>query len=162
MISEPTFVSNLSPRRYEGVVSYNNGHVKYAQYRSLPHNLNLKFSASPDRFNLESALLKLGSSAVTLHADVSNYSNPIADGDYQIQIHTQDFAAMSPQAAPAGDVLLTGKLHYQAIGNEPLLRNISINGRLASEVGCGCRFRQSRRVAKTAGNISIGSAAIWK
>src|SRR6202140_4090801 len=40
---------------------------------------------------------------------------------------------MSPQAAPAGDVSLTGKLHYQAVGDEPLLRNISINGQLASE-----------------------------
>src|ERR1700688_5004795 len=120
-------------KTYEGVVSYNNGHVKYAQYAPLPHNLNLKFSASLDRFNLESALVKLGSSAVTLHAGVSNYSNPIADGDYQVQSHTQDFAAMSPQAAPAGDVSLTGKLHYQAVGDEPLLRNISINGQLASE-----------------------------
>jgi translocation and assembly module TamB len=121
-------------KTYEGVFSYNNGHVKYAQYAPLPHNLNLKFTASPDRLNLKSALLKLGSSAVTLHAGVSNYSNPIADGDYEIQIHTQDFAAMSPQAAPAGDVSLTGKLHYQAVGNQPLLRNISINGQLASEV----------------------------
>jgi translocation and assembly module TamB len=121
-------------KRYDGVVSYDNGHVKYAQYAPLPHNLNLKFSASPDRLNLESALLKLGSSVVALHAGVSNYSNPIADGDYQIQIHTQDFAAMSPQAAPAGDVTLTGKLHYKAVGTQPLLRNISINGQLASEV----------------------------
>src|SRR6202140_869474 len=122
------------PKTYEGVVSYNNGHVQYAQYAPLPHNLNFKFTASPDRFNLESALLKLGSSAVRLHAGVSNYSNPIADGDYQIQIHTQDFAAMSLQAAPAGDVWLTGQLHYQAVGTQPLLRNISINGQLASEV----------------------------
>src|SRR5579864_3540807 len=27
-------------KRYEGVVSYDNGHVKYAQYTPLPHNLN--------------------------------------------------------------------------------------------------------------------------
>jgi translocation and assembly module TamB len=121
-------------KRYKGVVSYNNGHLRYAQYAPLPHNLNLKFSASPDRFNLESALLKLGSSAITLHAVVSDYSNPLAEGDYRIQIHTQDFAQMSPTAAPAGDVSLTGKLHYQAVGTQPLLRNISINGHLASEV----------------------------
>jgi translocation and assembly module TamB len=121
-------------KRYEGAVSYNNGHLKYAQYAPLPHNLQLKFNASTDRFNLESATLKLGSSVVELHAGVSNYSNPIADGDYQIQIHTQDFAAMSPQAAPAGDVSLSGQLHYQAVGTQPLLRNISLNGQLASEV----------------------------
>jgi translocation and assembly module TamB len=121
-------------KRYEGDLSYNNGHVRYAQYAPLPHDLNLKFSASPERLNLNSAILKIGSSAVTLRADISDYSNPIADGDYQIQIHTQDFAPMSPAASLAGDVLLTGKLHYHAVGSEPLLRNISINGRLASEV----------------------------
>src|ERR1700681_4630360 len=32
---------------YEGAISYNNGHVKYAQYTPLPHNLQLKFNASP-------------------------------------------------------------------------------------------------------------------
>jgi len=121
-------------KRYNGAVSYSNGYVKYAQYSPLPHNLNVKFTASADRFILESAVLRLGSSAVTLHAAVSNYSNPLADGDYQIQIHTQDFAAMSPQAAPAGDIALTGKLHYQAVGTQSLLRNISINGHLASEL----------------------------
>ncbi len=121
-------------KRYEGAVSYDNGHLKYAQYAPLPHNLKLKFSATPERFNLDSVFLKLGSSVVTLHAGVSNYSNPIADGNYQIQIHTEDFASMSPQTAPAGDVSLTGKLHYQAVGTQPLLRNISINGSLASEV----------------------------
>ncbi len=121
-------------KSYEGAISYNNGHVKYAQYAPLPHNLKLKFSASPDRFNLESATLKIGSSAVELQAGLSNYSNPVADGDYQIQIHTQDFAAMSPQARPAGDVSLSGKLHYQAVGTQSLLRNISLNGQIASEV----------------------------
>jgi translocation and assembly module TamB len=141
--------------------------VKYAQYAPLPHNLNLKFTASPDRFNLESTLIKLGSSAITLHAGVSNYSNPIADGEYQIQIHTQDFAAMSPQAAPVGDVSLTGKLHYQAVGNEPLLRNISINGQLASEVlsavASGSRL-QLRRLQGTyqlaGGNLELREFAV--
>src|ERR1035438_6953168 len=35
-------------KRYAGVVSYNHGQVKYAQYTPRPHNLNFKFSASPD------------------------------------------------------------------------------------------------------------------
>ncbi len=143
-------------KTYEGVVSYNHGHVKYAQYAPLPHNLNLKFTASPNRFNLDSALLKLGSSAVTLHAGVSNYSNPIADGDYHIQIHTQDFAAMWPQAAPAGDVSLTGKLHYQAVGNQPLLRNISINGQLASEVLSAAASGNRLELRRLQGTYQLG------
>jgi translocation and assembly module TamB len=120
-------------KRYDGELSYKSGQLRYAQYAPLRHSLNLKFSALPERFRVESATLKLGSSAATLYAEVSNYSNPIADGNYQIQIHTQDFARMSPDTTPAGDVLLNGKLHYQAVKNQSLLRHFSINGRLASE-----------------------------
>lgn len=120
--------------RYEGTLSYANGDIHYAQYSPLAHSLNLAFDASPDRFNLQSALLKIGSSAVTLHSALTDYSNPSADGDYQIRIHTQDFAAMSPGVSPAGDVVVSGKLHYRPIQGQPLLRNISVNGELASKV----------------------------
>lgn len=154
-------------KRYTGVVSYDNGHVKYAQYAPLPHNLNLKFSASPDRFDLQSAFLKLGSSSVTLHAGVSNYANPVADGEYQIQIHTQDFAAMSPQASPTGDALLSGKLHYQVIGDRPLLQNISVDGRVASEMltavasGSRVELRKLRGTYHLAGgDLQINEVAI--
>ena len=121
-------------KRYDGDLSYKNGHLRYAQYAPLAHNLNVSFSATPDRFGLESAVLKVGDSAVTLHAQVTNYSNPVADGDYQVQIHAQDFAQMSPGASAAGEVMLNGRLHYQSNGDEPLLRSVVINGQLASEV----------------------------
>lgn len=120
-------------KRYEGTVSYTSGDIHYAQYSPLGHSLNLVFDASPDRFNLKSALLKVGSSAIALHAALTDYSHPTADGDYQIQIHTQDFAAMSPGVSPAGDVVVSGKLHYQPIEGRPLLRNISVDGELASK-----------------------------
>jgi len=121
-------------KRYDGTLSYNSGQVRYGQYSPLPHNLNIKFSASPERFGLESAFLSIGSSRVALHADISNYANPVADGDYVISVHTQDFAQLSPGTAPRGDVLLRGKLHYQEMGSEPVLRNVSVRGELASEV----------------------------
>src|SRR5207302_7914511 len=41
----------------------------------------------------------------------------------------QDFAARSA----AGDVSLVGNIHYHAVGSDPLLRDISIDGRLASD-----------------------------
>ena len=121
-------------KRYEGNFSYDRGSVRYAQYAPLAHNLNLKFKASPAQFILESATFRLGSSEVTLHAQVSDYANPIADGEYKVRVHAQDFAAMSAGAEPAGDVSLVGKLHYQAIGNQPALRNLAVNGRIASEL----------------------------
>jgi translocation and assembly module TamB len=121
-------------KRYDGTLSYNSGQVRYGQYSPLPHSLNLEFSASPERFGLESAIFRIGSSSVAMNAALSNYANPIADGDYEIRIHAQDFAQLSPGTAPRGDVLLRGKLHYQEMGSEPLLRNVSVHGELASEV----------------------------
>ncbi len=122
------------PKRYVGDLSYKSGHLHYAQYAPLSHDLNLKFSATPEKFDLSPATLKIGSSDITFRAQLSNYSNPIADGDYQIRIHTQDFASISPSVKPAGDVTLNGKLHYQAVGNQPLMRNISVDGRVASGI----------------------------
>src|SRR5260370_34539024 len=48
-------------------------------------------------------------------------------------MHTPDFAAMSPDVKPTGDVLLTGTLHYRGASGEPLLRAVSIDGRIARE-----------------------------
>jgi len=121
-------------KKYVGDLSYDDGHLRYAQYKPLPHRLNLQFSATSDRFELGSMILKVGESEVSLHANVSNYSNPVGDGDYRIQIHTQDFAGMSPSVSPAGDVLLNGKLHYQAVGNEPMLQAVSLDGDLESNL----------------------------
>jgi translocation and assembly module TamB len=121
-------------RRYEGNLSYDRGSVRYAQYAPLAHNLKLKFKASPTQFVLESAMLQIGSSEVRLHAQLSDYANPVADGDYQVRVHAQDFAAMSAGAEPTGDVSLTGKLHYQAVANQPPLRNLVVDGRVASEL----------------------------
>ena len=121
-------------KTYEGQLSYARGHLRYAEYAPVEHDLNARFSASPERFDLQSAELKVGASTVRLHAEISNYSNPIADANYEIQIHAQDFAQLSPAVATSGDVSLTGKLNYQSAANQPLLRCLSVTGRLASEV----------------------------
>ena len=121
-------------KQYNGTFSYDHGHLKYAQYAPLQHDLNLKFSANPDRAELRSLVLRVGQSQITVHGQLVNYSNPNADADYRIQVHTQDFAAMSPSARPAGDVSLTGRLHYRAVENQPLLQSVSLDGDVASEV----------------------------
>lgn len=120
-------------KRYEGSISYAKGSFQYAQSATLPHSLNLQFDASPDRLNVDPAVLKVGDSTVTIRAVMNNYSNPMADGDYQIKAHTEDFAAMAPSASPAGDVALTGKFHYRQVAGQSFMRNLTIDGQLASE-----------------------------
>jgi translocation and assembly module TamB len=118
-------------KTYAGEVSYRRGQLRYAQYAPLPHDLDARFSVSPDEFVLQSALLKVGESSVRVTAHLTNYSHPVAEANYEILLHTQNFAAMAAGTRPAGDVSLTGKLRYQS-SDEPLLRNVSLNGQLAS------------------------------
>lgn len=119
--------------RYRGSISYDNGRVRYGKEPTFPHSLEAKFSATPVQFSLESALLQIGSSAVSLRADVVDYSNPTADGRYDIRIHPQDFSTMMQPVATAGDVLLSGTMHYAGTGNQPLLRSISMDGEMAAD-----------------------------
>jgi translocation and assembly module TamB len=121
-------------KRYSGELSYKKGHLTYADYAPLAHDMDLKFSATPDRLDVSPAILRIGSSDVTLRAQVTNYADPIADGDYKIRIHTQDFADMAPSVKPAGDVFLAGKLRYQRTGSEEILRALLVDGHVASDL----------------------------
>jgi len=120
-------------RRYSGRISYDNGHLRYAGYSPLPHSLTAKFSATPADLSLESAELKVGSSAISLRAGMKDYSNPTLEGNYDIRIHTQDFGAMSRALTPSGDVLLSGRIRYHGTSDQSLLRSVSIDGDIASE-----------------------------
>lgn len=118
---------------YSGSIAYDDGHLCYAKYQPLPHDLTAAFDVTPSRLSLDSAKLKIASSTVSLHATLANYVRPVVDGSYEISVHTQDFAAMSPSAAFAGDVLLRGNLHYQNSGNQSSLQSISADGQIASD-----------------------------
>ena len=118
---------------YRGMLSYSEGRLRYANYSPLPHSLSATFVAAPDRFTLEPGTVKIGSSELVLRAQLSNYSNPVADGDYKIRVHVQDFAEMSASANAAGDVTLEGGLNYQSSQDKPLLQTISTQGAIASD-----------------------------
>jgi translocation and assembly module TamB len=123
-----------SEKRYSGTLSYTDGRMHYGDYGTLAHNFNAKFNATPDRVTLESLALRVGASELLVHAAMSGYSNPVADADYEVRIHAQDFASLSPSARPSGDVLLSGKLRYQSSAQQPLLQSISTTGQVACEV----------------------------
>jgi translocation and assembly module TamB len=119
--------------RYEGSISYDSGRVRYKNDLAFVHSLEARFSATPARFSLESALLKLGSSALSLKAELTDYNSPVVEGHYDLRIHTQDFSAMSQPVTPAGDVSLSGTIHYRSTDEGQPLRNISIDGRAVSD-----------------------------
>jgi translocation and assembly module TamB len=119
--------------RYSGSLAYDDGHLRYAGYRPLPHNVTATFSATPSQFSLDSAKLKIASSTLSLRALLTNYTDPAMDGNYQINIDAHDVAFLSPRATPTGNVSLEGNVHYRNSANQSLLQNISLDGQLASE-----------------------------
>src|SRR5882762_1701192 len=123
---------DLLAARYRGSISYDNGHLRYADYSPLAHSVKAKFHVTRSGLSLESAEMRVGASTVSLHADLTDYSNPTVEGDYEIRIHTQDFRQMSPAVTPAGDVTLSGKIHYRC-SEQPFLRCLSVDGQVASE-----------------------------
>jgi translocation and assembly module TamB len=118
--------------KYRGSISYDSGRLQYGNDPAFAHSLEARFSATPARFSLESALLKVGSSSFSLRADVNNYSNPTIDGHYDLRLHAQDFSSLTKPLQSAGDVLLSGAVHYENAENQPFLRNLSIDGQIAS------------------------------
>jgi translocation and assembly module TamB len=120
-------------QRYSGSLSYDDGHLQYADYATLPHNLRLQFRATPDRFDVDPVILRIGTSTARLAAGMTNYSNPVAEGSYEIQLHAEDFASLYPKVRSAGDVSLRGKLQFHQNGNASLVRSVSISGQVASD-----------------------------
>jgi len=152
--------------RYSGTLSYRNGRFKYANYSPLPHELQARFSATPERATLKSLLLKIGGSAVSARGEVVNYQNPSVDATYAISVHTQDFAAFAPGVSPAGDIQIVGGMQYRDVAGQPMLRSIAVQGKVdsreltaaSSEVRLSMQnFRATYQLAN--GNVDIDDLA---
>ena len=119
--------------RYEGAISYASGRVRYRNDPSFAHSLEARFSATPAGFSLESGLLKVRSSALWLKAELTNYNHPTVEGRYDLRLHSPDFSALSQPVTTAGEVSLSGTIHYRSTDDGQPWRNISIEGRAISD-----------------------------
>ena len=119
--------------RYRGSISYDHGNLRYGGDAPFSHSLEARFNATPSQFSLDSAMLKVGDSALSLQAELTNYSNPAIEGRYDLRIHAQDFSGMARPVSPTGDVSLVGRIHYQGSDDQPLLQGLLLDGRIASE-----------------------------
>jgi translocation and assembly module TamB len=120
-------------QKYSGNISYRDGLVQYENLRPLPHNLQASFSATRTDLNLKPLVLNLGGSRIALEAAVHDYNTaPVANGRYEIALHTQDFAGLVSTAKAAGDVVLRGAVSYKDVPGESMLRNATLSGDIDS------------------------------
>ena len=77
--------SNLL-QKYSGRLSYSNGHLQASGFRSIPHNLDAEFEATPSTFHLTEAKLNSDTSQLLLTATLEDYSNPQVQAQYVARV----------------------------------------------------------------------------
>jgi len=123
----------LLGKKYSGTLSYRNGHVQWQNANPLRHNLDARFSVTPEQFTLESALLTTEGSRLLLQASAQNYSQPRVHATYEAIVDSGELQrVLKNETLPAGRVQLSGVLDYQNKLNEPALAGINLRGKLYS------------------------------
>jgi hypothetical protein len=119
-------------KKYSGSMGYDKGTIYYGALKPLPHTLEAKFDATPSELNLNPFVVTIGGSHVKLTAKVRDYgSTPVASGRYDVLLHTQDFAGLST-ASTSGDITLAGTMDYRDLPDQPMLKNVKLNGSMNS------------------------------
>lgn len=118
---------------YAGAVSYDHGQLAYGPYTPMPHSASVEFAADSSQFSLKSAVIKIASSTLSANGVMTNFSDPSVDGNYDLRLHTQDFASMSGGTKPAGSVHTFGTIHYKNSDHQSLVRNFVVDGALESD-----------------------------
>ncbi|HKW19178.1 MAG TPA: translocation/assembly module TamB domain-containing protein [Terriglobales bacterium] len=148
-------------KKYSGTISYQNGLIQYENLRPLQHNLQASFDATPSELNLRPLVLNVGGSRVQLQATVRDYMTaPVANGQYDIALHTQDFAGLSTSAKPSGDVVLRGAVSYKDVPGQSMLRNASLSGNIDSNGLTLASPQALVRIKKIAGKYQLANGTL--
>jgi translocation and assembly module TamB len=119
--------------KYSGSLSYTDGHLASGTLKTIPHNLQAEFDATPTTFHLTKAKLSTGPSQVLLIATLQNYSHPNVDAHYDAIVDGgQVGQVLHSPSIPTGLLRATGDLHFQQMLNRSLLDSLVVNGDLNS------------------------------
>jgi translocation and assembly module TamB len=122
-----TFNSLL--QKYSGHLAYSNGHVVSGTLRSIPHNLDAEFDATPSTFHLTRAQLTSGPSQLILSATLQNYSAPSVEASYDATVDgTQIGEILKSASVPVGRIRAVGSVHYQQTAQRSLVDSLVVKG----------------------------------
>jgi translocation and assembly module TamB len=124
-----------SQTRYEGTLGYRNGTLRLETFNPMVHNLEARFSATPQAFTLERATLSSGSSQFILTATLEDYVHPKAHATYEAVLDGGQLRRiMNNPSLPVGLLRASGSLDYISQPNVPMLSTLTLNGDLSSRV----------------------------
>lgn len=119
---------------YKGSLNYREGIVLAKGLNAVEHRLHANFSANAQELTVNPLQIQIARSQFTVHAAVRDYASPKVDGEYDAAIITTELAdILRIPSLPAGEVALSGAIHYEYVPNRPFLRSATIMGKLASK-----------------------------
>jgi translocation and assembly module TamB len=109
--------------------------VKLERFDPIPHDLSARFRLTEERFRLEAATLRSGSSFLKVNADVDHYAAPTmhASARYDASLDATEFRRiLKISSLPLGTIALRGTLDYTARPNVPMLNAVVLTGTIDS------------------------------
>src|SRR5712672_1680582 len=120
--------------KYRGSLGYRQGCVVTAGMNPVEHTANVEFNANRDGVILDPIVLSAGKTRLTARLNVTNFANPVMDGNYEGVIVTQEIAEiLKNPSLPRGDIGLSGTVNYQSVAKEPFLKTLRVAGKLDSQ-----------------------------
>lgn len=120
-------------QEYSGTLSYSDGRLDYAGTQAPPHALSIQFDATPTVLQLSPAKIQSGYSQLVLTATLENYSAPIVHAQYNCIVDGRQLATvLRNPSIPAGLVLVSGTVQYQAAAGRTVIQGLVVNGDLRS------------------------------
>lgn len=125
---------DVPTQKYSGRLSYINGSLTANAYRTIQHDLDATFDATPTTFHLSQARLNSGHSHFNLTATIENYNSPSVQAHYDASIDGSDVRrVLGKPTIPAGIIYTSGSVNYRAIPDHPALDAVVLNGSLHSQ-----------------------------
>ncbi len=120
-------------QKYSGKLSYTEGHLEASGFKTIPHNLDAEFDATPTTFHLTNAKLTSETSQLVLTATVQDYSHPQVQAQYAATLDgSQLKKILQNPEVPTGFIRASGSIHYQQAAGRSFLDTVLVRGDLTS------------------------------
>lgn len=118
---------------YSGSVRYKQGRVQFTDFNPFVHNLDVDFTAAATGLEFKEILVTTDQSRVSFRGNLTDYSNPTAEGLFDATISTEDLrTVLKVDSVPIGQVATAGSLRYRDAGDGTFLHSLFLDGQLHS------------------------------
>ena len=125
---------NALLHKYSGRLHYSHGVLQMGAWRPIAHDLDVRFSATPQQLHLQQLVLSAGASSLSLTGKLRNYSRPQVQANYRLVASGAQFASILRNAAiPSGILRSSGTIAYQDQPGVALLDALVLHGTIASD-----------------------------